>query len=163
MNKWLLLLVVIGLAVAGWMNREMISGLLGHKPAVEAPADESGNAPATPNPATESIALARKTYPALAVQGSVFNMRFVGYYNEVKGSNPGFLAQANWPMLLAERTAKELTGAPTPVPANHLTGSALDPQKPKGPGMIGPTPTPVFLPPGLQGSALDARPSPKIH
>jgi hypothetical protein len=93
MNKWLLLLVVIGLAVAGWMNREMISRLLGHRSAVEAPADDAGRALATPNPATESIALARRTYPALAVQGSVFNMRFVGYYNEVKAGNPDFLTR----------------------------------------------------------------------
>ena len=68
MNKWLLLLILIGLGVAGWMNRDRISELLGqHKE--EEPAAATPAPVATPNPAPDSIALARKTYPALAQSG----------------------------------------------------------------------------------------------
>jgi len=130
MNKSVLLLVVIGLAVAGWMNRETISGWVAQRSGgvtetdEPAPAAEPVTAPATPavsvksaakpNPAPQAVAQARQTYPALATAGSPFNARFVALYNESKASNPNFLAGPNWPMQLAERTAKELGVAAMP-------------------------------------------------
>ena len=133
MNKSVLLLVVIGLAVAGWMNRETISGWVAQRsggvtetdepapaaepvtaPATPAVSVKSAAKPATPNPAPQAVAQARQTYPALATAGSPFNARFVALYNESKASNPNFLAGPNWPMQLAERTAKELGVAAMP-------------------------------------------------
>lgn len=153
MNKWILLLLVGGLAAAGWLNRERISEFLRPK-TIEETELPAVTPPSTPNPAIESTALAKRTYPALAMQGSAFNTRFVALFNELKVSNPDFLAQPNWPLELAERTAKELGGGVvplgTPVP-NHMVGGL---STPKG-GTPKPTATPALMLPGLQGSSLD--------
>jgi hypothetical protein len=157
MNKWLLLLVVVGLGVAGWLHRDTISGWLGQKS--EGSADGTPGA-ATPNPASASIELAKKTYPALGVPSSQFNIQFLKDYNQVKASSPGFLAQADWPMQLANRVASELgvqAGAPaTPKPVPF--GSSLD-NKAYGSYGNGSAPhaTPQLLP-GLIGSDLDQKP-----
>jgi hypothetical protein len=152
MNKWFLMLVLIGLGVAGWMNRDTISGWLGHK-TTDQPAEPTG--PGTPHPAPESRALATKAYPSLAVPGSAFNIRFLALYNDTKVSNPGLLTQADWPMQLAERVAKQLGNA-TPGPSANQFGSQLD---------VRPGGTPASVPqsvalPGLKGSSLDQRPVP---
>jgi thiol-disulfide isomerase/thioredoxin len=57
------------------------------------------------------------TYPALAKAGSPFNRKFIALFNEVRASDPDFLTRPNWPLLLAERTAKELGGGVMPVVA----------------------------------------------
>ena len=114
MNKSLLLLVVIGLAVAGWLHREMISSWVSEKTAEVKQMAERANPSATPNPAPEAVAQAKLAYPALAQAGSAFNQRFVALYNKTKASNPSLLTQAGWPLQLAQRTARELgvrTGA----------------------------------------------------
>jgi protein disulfide-isomerase len=110
MNKPLLLLVIIGLAVVGWFNRETISGWVVKKTAEVTQSPVFGRHSATPNPARESAALATRLYPELAKGGSAFNLRFVALYNEMKLSDPNLLAQPNWPIQLAERTVRELGG-----------------------------------------------------
>jgi hypothetical protein len=157
MNKWLLLLIVAGLAVAGWYNRDKISQLLEHKPAAAIEA-----AAATPNPATESRAMAMRTYPALGIKDSPFNRRFIADYNELATSDPKFLLQPDWPMQLAARTARELgagalpaSGMPPPPGPPRLAGSLLD-HKSGPPPPPWASPTPSMLPGGLQGSSLDA-------
>ena len=158
MNKWLFLLLVVGLAGAGWVNREKINAWMKSKP-TEAEVEIKEGAPATPNPAADSIAQARKAYPALAMQGSPFNIKFVQNYNALKISDPNFLAKADWPMRLAERTAHELTvdgpvaGGPPP---SAVSGSQLNARPPgSSPGYTVP---PSVKLPGLQGSSLDQRP-----
>jgi len=110
--------------------------------------------PMTPNPAAESVVLAKKAYPALAKEGSAFNKKFVALYNSLKDSDPNFLAQPDWPVLLAQRTATELGGGAMPLPgaaaapamSSQPFASKLDPKHPAGT-----TPAPI-------GSALDQTP-----
>jgi len=157
MNKWLLLLIVAGLGVAGWLNRDQIEEFLKTKGYWNL---QAKLAPATPNPALESVAMAKKTYPALGIANSPFNLRFVAHYNELKESDPNFLAQDNWPVLLAQRTADEMNATAMPPPAAPapvatFQPSALD-SKPLKPGSTVP---PTVQLPGLQGSPLDQRPA----
>jgi hypothetical protein len=155
MNKWTLLLILIGLAVAGALNRDKIAAYLGQKTAsIDAATPEPT---ATPNPAKESIARARQRYPQLAIANSQFNMRFVQLYNTAKNTDPFLLAQADWPMQLADRTAHDLNitpVTPTPPPTDMST-SALNARPP---GWAGSTVPPSVQLPGLKGSALDQRP-----
>jgi hypothetical protein len=72
MNKSILLLIVIGLAAAGWLHRETISGWMAQRTAGEGPAEDASQSPeagspgnpvkpsVTPNPAAEAVAQARK-------------------------------------------------------------------------------------------------------
>jgi len=162
MNKWTLILILIGLAVAGVINRDKISAYLGHKAgSIISSSTPEGAAGATPNPATDSIALARQRYPQLAVPNSQFNMHFVQLYNTTKNTDPYLLAQADWPMQLAERTARELgVGAITPTPPpTEMSTSSLN-SRPVG--WVGGTVAPSVQLPGLKGSALDQRP-PAVH
>lgn len=165
MNKWFLLLVVIALAATGWVNRDKISALLRHQfqgansslSSVLAP-----TAPATPHPAAESVAQARKAYPALAVANSPFNKKFVELYNNTKQTNPEFLIQPDWPMQLAAQTARELTStvpSATGLPPTELSGSPLN-SRPQG-AAPGYTVPPTVQLPGFKGSALDQRPGPR--
>ena len=159
MNKWTLILILIGLAVAGVINRDKISAYLGHKAgSIISSSTPEGAAGATPNPATDSIALARQRYPQLAVPNSQFNMHFVQLYNTAKTTDPFLLAQADWPMQLADRTARDLSITPlTPTPPpTDLSTSALN-SRPAG--WAGSTVAPSVQLPGLKGSALDQRPA----
>lgn len=159
MNKWTLLLILIGLGALGMINRDKISGYLTHKTAETE--DASGTpAAVTPNPASESIAKARKTYPALAVPNSAFNKKFVELYNAKKQSDPAFLASAEWPMQLAQDTANALGAAVSSYQApTEVSKSALNARPPF---FAGPTAVPSVQLPGLKGSALDQRP-PERH
>jgi hypothetical protein len=161
MNKLLLLLVIIGLGVAGYLHRDQVSAWFGHKSdtAESAPAAPAAPAAATVNPAQASRDQATKLYPALVVQGSPFNIRFVANFNQVKSTNPTFLTQSDWPMQLATRTGNELGISPVaPVtPAPVPFGSSLDNHAYGGHGGATPPPTPGLLP-GLTGSALDEKP-----
>jgi hypothetical protein len=152
MNKWFLLLVIAGLAVGGWINREKIERLVGYKVSLRA------DPLATPHP-SPNYAAATKAFPPLGVQGSPFNIKFVELHNQLKASDPGFFAQEDWPMQLAQRTAQEVhfvAAAATPAPTNF--GSSLD-SRPAGPP--GYTVPPTVQLPGMRGSALDQRPAPK--
>ena len=163
MNKWLLLLIVAALAVAGWFRRDQVMAFLASKGALQAVGLPTPAPPfATPNPAPDSIALAKQAYPALGKEGSPFNRRFVALYNSLKESDPQFLAQPDWPVRLAERTAMELGGGAMPVPGMatppvvvHLEGTALD--KPAGRRPVSGTPSPDG------GSSLDQKPTPPIR
>lgn len=158
MNKWTLLLILIVLAAAGILNRDKISAYFGNKPPVEAPPPVV--VAATPNPAKESIEMARRRYPQLAVANSPFNVHFVDLYNTAKTSDPTMLTQADWPMKLADRTAHDLTAAVTPQPSIDSLKGALD-GRPVG--QVGSTVVPTVQLPGLKGSALDQRPPAGHH
>jgi len=65
-----------------------------------------------------------KMYPQLAVKDSIFNKLFRDLYTEELQKNPGTLTQADWPLILAHRTAALLTVKPansiapgTPAPS----------------------------------------------
>ena len=150
MNKWLLLLIVVGLVVAGYLNREQLTALLASH-GVNVPFIPPPSTPVpTPNPAAASIARVKKAYPALSKEGSAFNKKFVALYNSLKETDPALLARDDWPVELANRTAHELGGGAMPIPGStpppvmHPLGGTLLDKKPKG----GWTP-----PPG--GSTLD--------
>jgi hypothetical protein len=136
MKNVLLLLLVVGIPVAAWLNRGRIMALV----TPLAPGGEvtsNGAAPGlTPHPAKEARLAATNAYPALAVPNSPFNKKFLALYAEAQQREPELLARADWPLQLADRTAVALGGARMPVPG---------------------TPEPV-RPSGLQGSALDKRP-----
>ena len=163
--KWFLLLLVFVIALAGigWNNREKLSGFLRHQfLADNTPPAPAVLAPSTPHPATESVALARKTFPALAVPNSVFNKKFVELYNNARQTNPESLAQPDWPMQLAAQTARELNSSvplATGRPPTELSGSQLNARPPgSSPGYTVP---PSVQLPGFKGSALDQRPAPR--
>jgi len=163
MLKWFLLLIVIGLATAGWVNRDKVSDFFRHQFHADNPLPVFG-APATPNPAPESVAQARKAYPALAVANSPFNKKFVELYNNARQTNPELLTQSDWPMQLAARTARELSSlVPSAIglPPTELSGSQLNARPPgSAPGYTVP---PSVQLPGLKGSALDQRPTGRGH
>lgn len=154
MKTLLLLLLMVGLVATGWHYREKI-GLGGRaaEPGEEevdasavsstSPPPPSPDAPpATPHPGTDSMALARRLYPALNMKDSAFRKQYEALYANAKAIEPELLARADWPIKLAERTTLKLGGAPMPLP----------------------TPTRPLLesgPSGLQGSALDQRPGKK--
>ncbi|MEI9898352.1 MAG: hypothetical protein WDN28_31965 [Chthoniobacter sp.] len=64
------------------------------------------------NPALGAKEAAMKMYPALAVKDSTFNKTFRDLYVEKTQLEPEFLARADWPLLLARRTAELLTIQP---------------------------------------------------
>jgi len=155
--KWFLLIIVIALAAVSWTNRDKISSYVRHQLA-DSPTPAPG-APVTPNPAAESVAQARKAYPALAVANSPFNRKFIELYNNARLTNPDSLTSPDWPMLLAAQTARELS-SPIPsavgLPPTELSGSPLN-GRPLG-SAPGYTVPPSVQLPGLKGSSLDQRP-----
>lgn len=159
MNRWTLLLIVIALGAAGMLNKDKISAMLAHKDTEEASAEAAPRA--TPNPATDSRLKAAKMYPALAVQGSPLNSKFLELYKSMQEIDPAFLTKEDWPMRLAEKAAREVnTAAVTPMPRpTDFSNSALN-NRPAN--FAGSTVPPSVQLPGLQGSALDQRP-PKHH
>ncbi|MDR3402877.1 MAG: hypothetical protein P4L99_10305 [Chthoniobacter sp.] len=162
MNKWLFLLLLVGLGGAGWVNRDKISAYLGHKTEQTDETASSALPTATPNPAVDSRAKAAKMYPALAIANSPFNKRFIELYNSRKGSDPAFLATADWPMKLAQQVATEASGsAPSYQPPTEISSSTLN-SRPPGSAPAYTVPPAVALP-GLKGSALDQRPPDKHH
>ncbi len=160
MNKWLLLLIVIGLGVFGWLDRDKIRTLIigegyGHYLPGKL-------APGTPNPAMESVKQAKATYPALGIANSPLNQRFVALYNSKKQDDPDFLVKEDWPMLLAQQAATDLgVGAiPTPPPLGNpaqLQSSTLDNRSIRPVATV----SPMVQLPGFSGTALDQRPAGK--
>lgn len=74
-----------------------------------------------PHPAQGAKEAAMKMYPQLGVKDSTFNKTFRDLYVEESQKNPELLTQADWPLILAHRTADILTPpapttAPSPVP-----------------------------------------------
>ena len=142
------LLLIIGLLVAGWVNREKLHGLGSGSstfeatptptPALAAPPASVAEQrpPATPHPAKESQEQAIKLYPALTHADSELHKKFAALYEDARRSNPDLLARPDWPMKLAERAMVGLGGAPLPVP----------------------TPTPKSVKP-LPPTTLDAKPA----
>jgi glutaredoxin len=102
-------LLVVGLLIVGWMNRDKLSGL----PAAV------GNtlnlrAAATPHPAREAQVQAAARYPGLAIPNSALNKKFVALYKEAQATDPALLSRPVWPFELAERAVVSLGGAPMP-------------------------------------------------
>lgn len=156
MNRWTLLLILIGLGAVGMLNKDKIAAYIGSKPSADEAAAETP-APATPNPAGDSIAKARAAFPNLAVSNSTFNKKFIELYNAKKASDPAFLTAADWPMKLAQQTADALGNAPTTFqPPTAASTSTLNDRPPS---YTGSTVPPAVQLPGLKGSALDQRPA----
>ncbi len=153
MNKWTLLLILIGLGAAAALNRDKITAYLNHQKTTQD--DVALDGASTPHPAQASKDLARQRYPQLGVANSPFNKHFVQLYNTAKATDPTLLAQADWPMQLADRTAHDLNMVATPTPTVISSNNALD-QRPLG--FAGPTVVPTVQLPGLKGSSLDQRP-----
>ena len=65
-----------------------------------------------PHPASEAFQVAIATYPELGKKGSTFNRIFVDLVEQRKVKNPQSLTYANWPLEVAEDTARVL-GFPT--------------------------------------------------
>ena len=157
MNKWTLLLILAGLGAVGMLNRDKISAYLANK----SESADATPAAGTPHPAQDSVAKARKAYPALAIANSPFNQKFVELYNAKKASEPEFLVAADWPMKLADETANALSAAGTTFqPPTQASASSLNNRPP---GFAGPTVAPSVQLPGLKGSALDQRPPGRHH
>jgi hypothetical protein len=66
----------------------------------------------------DSQAKAVKKYPALGVQGSPLNTRFLQAVAERRKTTPAFFANAQWPLLLADELAGNPPPAAPPVPAS---------------------------------------------
>jgi hypothetical protein len=140
MRNFFLFLLLIGLLAAGWRYRGVLTG-------ESAPAElklpfiaESTPPtppPPTPHPAHEAQTAVLKAYPALGLPDSPFNRTFKEMHAEAKRNNPQLLADPDWPITLAERTAIALGGGPQPIPGR----------------------TPPPRPSGLKGSALDQKPA----
>ena len=62
-----------------------------------------------PNPALGAKEAAMKMYPQLAIKDSTFNKTFRDLYVEESQKNPELLTKADWPLILAHRTADILT------------------------------------------------------
>lgn len=71
----------------------------------------------TPHPATGAKETAVKMYPALAVKGSTFNQTFLEIFEDNRKKNSFLLTDAQWPITLANQTARILGVKPwTPPP-----------------------------------------------
>ena len=75
---------------------------------------------ATPHPATGATETAIRLYPDLAKKDSLFNRTFREVYESKKGSSPSSLTKVDWPLRVAEETARILdvqpAGPATPTP-----------------------------------------------
>lgn len=139
------LLIMIGLLVAGWINRGSLSGL-GSKASTTAQETVSNlelpspaavlqrgmdgfGASATPHPAREAQAQATALYPGIARANSSLNQKFVALYKEAQTSDPALLARPDWPIQLAERAVISLGGAPMPqAPPANVNAAAEAPR-----------------------------------
>ena len=82
----------------------------------------------SPNPAQGAKEAAMKMYPQLGVKDSTFNKTFRDLYLEESRKNPELLTRADWPLVLAHRTADILT---PPAPArsqSQAPAAAPEPQ-----------------------------------
>jgi protein disulfide-isomerase len=133
-NKSILLLLLIGVGVVGYLRRDTISELIKQRREQASSSSEGETLPAgstapaiprppaTPHPAQEAIAQARQAYPALAKGGSAFNLHFLALYNDARLHHPDLLVRPNWPIKLAEHTAKDLGGAAMPIISTQGAG-----------------------------------------
>ncbi|MEZ0255448.1 MAG: hypothetical protein ACAI37_09215 [Chthoniobacter sp.] len=104
-----------------------------------APAPGAAPAPALrPHPAAGAKEAAMKIYPELAVKGSTFNKTFLDLYAEKAQQDPEFLTKADWPLLLARRTA-ELLAPLTSPPAPAAVASAPPNSAPPAAGQAAPS------------------------
>ncbi len=97
-----------------------------------------------PHPATGAKEVALKMYPALGVKDSAFNKVFRDLYGEKARQDPEYLTKADWPLLLARRTA-ELLAPPTASPAS-LAAQAR-------PDAIASAPSAIASPPSRQAES----------
>lgn len=107
MKSIVILIVVAGLAAAGWMNRDQLSGLWAHA------AKTLGVAALTPHPAREAQAQVMARYPRLKVANSPLNRKFIALYKETQSSNPALLSHPDWPLRLAEQAMNPAPDAPS--------------------------------------------------
>ncbi|MEP6671484.1 MAG: glutaredoxin family protein [Chthoniobacter sp.] len=117
------LLLVIGLPLAGYLNRDRLSEMWAKHNAAVAGEDVSAEpaaagaqrgAAVAPNPAKEAQTRATAIYPGLAIPNSALNQKFVALYKEAQASDPALLARTDWPLTLAERAVVALGGKAMP-------------------------------------------------
>lgn len=158
MKNFFLLLILAGLIFAGWHFRGSLNPFSADEalPSEKStPSNPESRPPEpqglpTPHPGTESMITAKKTYPALAIQGSAFQQKFRVLHAEAFANEPNFLAQPDWPLRLAERTAHALGGGV--MPAVGTPAPARTPM-PISPSRLGESSK-------LHGSPLDITPNP---
>ena len=125
-------LIIVGLLAVAFVNRERLAAVFGRSPTVAevppepepvpvTPEPEPPKPPApTPHPALEAQQKAKQLYPGITIPNSALNKKFVSLYNETQQNNPALLAQADWPLQLAERAVVAMGGQPlartTPAP-----------------------------------------------
>jgi glutaredoxin-like YruB-family protein len=121
MKNLVSLILVIGLVVAGWMNRDKFGGLWTQASTTLAEASSNLGLPnvarATPHPAREAQARATALYPGLARANSALNRKFIALYKEAQSTDPALLSDPEWPLRLAERAIVSLGGAPRAAPS----------------------------------------------
>lgn len=109
-----------------------------------APAPAPAAAPSLrPHPATAAREAAVKLYPALGVKDSLFNKTFRDLYTEKAQQDPGFLTQADWPLLLARRTAELLGPLTAPPPAVAAAPAPPEPIASAPPSFAPPSSAPL--------------------
>ncbi|MDR3401374.1 MAG: glutaredoxin family protein [Chthoniobacter sp.] len=139
MKNLVVLILVIGLPVAGWLNRDKLSEMWAKRSGGNAPSGEEAQSndndaavaaavarrkAAAPNPAREAQARATAIYPGLAIPNSALNQKFVALYKEAQTSDPALLSRADWPLTLAERAVVAAGGQPVPRTATGGSGES---------------------------------------
>ena len=89
-----------------------------------------------------------KMYPALAVKDSTFNKLFRDLYVEESQKNPELLTKADWPLVLAHRTAS-LLASPAVTPEPRGIAARAERSLP----VVKPSPTPNALERGAYNQA----------
>jgi hypothetical protein len=129
MKNFLRLILLCALGYFAWKYRDKLTGVQGKATTLLTATDKEPIAGleiaeptpgfATPNPARHSQADAQRKYPELGNSESAFNKKFLSLYDEAHKMEPNLIAQPDWPITIAERTARQLHSngqPPTPSP-----------------------------------------------
>ena len=144
MKSFFLILLIAGLLVAGWMNRDKLRGFSGvssnpGQDSTDTPESTTPRPVGTPHPANEAQAQAIALYPGLLRPETPLAKKFHALHREAQFSERELLSNPDWPLVLADRAMVSIGGVPVPRP---------------------PSATPVPAPSKLPGTSLDVRPSP---
>src|SRR4051794_4735455 len=104
MRKLLGVVLVAGVVVVGWMNRDKLGIVSPQAPPTVPEASSTPGSPAAPapqlaptvpkqHPAREAQAQAIARYPALSRPNSELNRKFLALYKEAQTGDPALLAQ----------------------------------------------------------------------
>lgn len=82
-----------------------------------------------------------KMYPQLAIKDSIFNKTFRDLYAEESRKNPEFFTKADWPLVLAHRTADMLTPPQPQIQPQQLQARTVPSMAETRPSLASPTPS----------------------